>query len=244
MDLKISEQFVADAPNCARLKNKSYLKELGGKFGFTDIAYMVVRQPTGHPQKDIVVTSYPKEWETRYVEKGYRVIDPVVSNSMRGVLPFDWQEVREATKQTKLFFGEAREFGVGSRGISIPIRGVMGEQALFSVSSTKSRREWSLVKQHLLPDLTYLGFLVHAEIVKSLYTGYEYFSIRLTPREREVLTWAAQGKTCWETGEILGLTERTVNFYIRNASTKLGAATKTQAVARAIQTGLISREAV
>ncbi len=32
----------------------------------------------------------------------------------------------------------------------------------------------------------------------------------LTPRELEVLHWLAEGKSCWETAQILGRTEETV----------------------------------
>ena len=44
----------------------------------------------------------------------------------------------------------------------------------------------------------------------------------LTQREKTCLQWAAVGKTSWEMGVILGLTERTVNFHIHNACRKLG----------------------
>ena len=44
----------------------------------------------------------------------------------------------------------------------------------------------------------------------------------LSPREREVLQWCAQGKTSWEISQILGITERTVNFHVYQAAEKLG----------------------
>jgi DNA-binding CsgD family transcriptional regulator len=56
----------------------------------------------------------------------------------------------------------------------------------------------------------------------------------LTPREREVLTWVAQGKSAWEIGEILRITERTVNEHVRTAVRKLGATNRPQAVAIAL----------
>ena len=44
----------------------------------------------------------------------------------------------------------------------------------------------------------------------------------LTERERTCLQWVAVGKTSWETGRIIGVAERTVNFHIQNACRKLG----------------------
>nr|WP_246529271.1 helix-turn-helix transcriptional regulator [Microvirga zambiensis] len=61
----------------------------------------------------------------------------------------------------------------------------------------------------------------------------------LTPREREALIWAAAGKSAADTGEILGITERTVTAHIASACQKLDAVNKTQAVARALQYKLI-----
>lgn len=63
---------------------------------------------------------------------------------------------------------------------------------------------------------------------------------RLTPREREVLQWTAQGKSAWAVGEILKLSESTVLTHLRNIREKMGVSTKSQAVIRAVQLGLIS----
>ncbi len=61
----------------------------------------------------------------------------------------------------------------------------------------------------------------------------------LTPREVEVLTWAARGKAAWEIGEILHIAKRTVDEHIQTAVQKLGAANRTQAVAIALLTRII-----
>jgi DNA-binding CsgD family transcriptional regulator len=57
---------------------------------------------------------------------------------------------------------------------------------------------------------------------------------RLTPRERECLTWVASGKTDWEISQILRIAEQTVHEYVQNALIKLNATTRAQAVAVAI----------
>ena len=63
----------------------------------------------------------------------------------------------------------------------------------------------------------------------------------LSPREREVLWWAAQGKSAWEIGKILHITKRTVDQHTQNATRKLGAANRTQAVATALRERLIGK---
>jgi DNA-binding NarL/FixJ family response regulator len=63
--------------------------------------------------------------------------------------------------------------------------------------------------------------------------------LELNPREIEVLSWAARGKTSAQIARKLRLSKRTVDFHIDNARNKLGAATRTEAVIKAAAMGLI-----
>jgi DNA-binding CsgD family transcriptional regulator len=62
----------------------------------------------------------------------------------------------------------------------------------------------------------------------------------LTSRELEALRWTMEGKTAWEVGAILGISERTAVLHVNNAMHKLGCTSKHQAVLRALRLGLIS----
>lgn len=62
----------------------------------------------------------------------------------------------------------------------------------------------------------------------------------LTSREVEVLTWAAQGKSAWEIGEILDSAKRTVDEHVQTAVRKLGAVNRTHAVAIAVRDRIIT----
>ena len=61
----------------------------------------------------------------------------------------------------------------------------------------------------------------------------------LTAREVECLHWCAKGKNSAEVGEILGITERTVNWHIDNAIRKTRCVNRVQAVAKAVSLGII-----
>jgi len=63
----------------------------------------------------------------------------------------------------------------------------------------------------------------------------------LTPREREVLWWAGEGKSAQEIGKILRITKRTVDEHTQRATRKLGAGNRTQAVATALRERLIGK---
>jgi len=64
--------------------------------------------------------------------------------------------------------------------------------------------------------------------------------IKLTEREKECLFWAAEGKTAWETSQILNVSERTINFHLTNTTKKLSVFNRPQAVAKAVFVGIIS----
>ncbi len=66
----------------------------------------------------------------------------------------------------------------------------------------------------------------------------------LSPREREILGLLSQGLSGEEAANQLFLSPETVRTHVRNAMTKLGAATRAHAVALALQRGEISVEPV
>lgn len=61
----------------------------------------------------------------------------------------------------------------------------------------------------------------------------------LTPREAEALLWVAEGKTAWEAGTILGISESTANAHITNAAEKLQASNRPNLVTRAFVLGIL-----
>ena len=62
---------------------------------------------------------------------------------------------------------------------------------------------------------------------------------QLTPRELECLRWTMDGKTAWEVGELLGISERTAVLHLNNGMHKLDCTNKHQAVLKALRLGLI-----
>lgn len=63
---------------------------------------------------------------------------------------------------------------------------------------------------------------------------------RLSPRERECLYWASEGKSSSDVAAILGLSARTVDSYLEKACAKLGVRTRIEAVASAVRAGILN----
>jgi len=62
---------------------------------------------------------------------------------------------------------------------------------------------------------------------------------RLTPRELECLRWTMEGKTAWESGCILSISEQTAVRHLNNATHKLDCVNKHHATIKAMRLGLV-----
>ncbi|HUN25971.1 MAG TPA: response regulator [Steroidobacteraceae bacterium] len=88
-------------------------------------------------------------------------------------------------------------------------------------------------------DFEILVAIIAARLTRVARTELPPRSVGLRVRELEALTWAARGKTSAEIAQILGIAKRTVDFHIENARSKLGVATRAQAVVTATTERLI-----
>jgi DNA-binding CsgD family transcriptional regulator len=61
----------------------------------------------------------------------------------------------------------------------------------------------------------------------------------ITPRERQVLIWTAEGKSVPEISCILGIAESTVSFHVRNVIAKLRASNRAHAAVKAALLGML-----
>ncbi len=215
-----------------------FLSEVGRRYGLSHVAYLGLNIPSPEPEKVHIISSYSDKWCRRYASQNYVDIDPVVKDGLQGILPLDWQFVRDKNERVRRFFGEAGEFGIGRQGLSFPIHGAHGETALFSINSHVKDKEWAELKKEHMRDFQLLAYHFHTKVMEG--EGLNITSeVSLSPREIECIKWAAEGKTSWETGMIMGISKSTVDFFVENVRSKLQAVNKTQAVAQAIRLKLI-----
>lgn len=64
--------------------------------------------------------------------------------------------------------------------------------------------------------------------------------VSLSPRQRDVLSWASEGFTVDEIADRLAISRNTADTHLRSARERLGAANTVHAVAEAFRHGLIS----
>lgn len=213
----------ADVPN--------HLKRIVEKYDFKTVAYFASNFPNFREDEPYLAVTYSREWVNHYKKEKYEHIDPVLSMGFSSLLPIDWRQLPISSNRHRKFFGEAAEHGLGHQGLTIPVRGRLGERALFTVTSDVLDAEWNSRCRWLMRDFQSIANHFHQMILRV--EAVEAPEIDLAPREIECLRWAAKGKTVAEIGIILSISERTAEHYISSAKQKLNATNITQAVTKA-----------
>jgi len=215
-----------------------FLQRMAARYELKHVAYLGVNLPVcNHPDNYYVATTYSPKWLARYTSANYVSIDPIVRLGMQRVSPLDWQEIDRSQRHLQDFFDDASQAGLAPNGMTIPVRGIHGETALFSVNAEIQDRNWPAYRKTYMRDFQVIACSFHEHVLRR-----EKIlppTIELSPRQLEVLKWAALGKTEWEVGAIMRLSTRTVKYHMAGAFARLGTPNKVSAVARAVRLHLI-----
>jgi len=177
----------------------------------------------------------PKDWREIYVNKGYSHIDPVSQMAMRITRPFRWAECYvDLTPAQQAFVDHSKSYGL-NYGITFPMKHAKGMPGTVSFGSD---RDFKLTSEEKI-ELEILGRHAFERIEELMGTPGEIANITLSAREHDILTLVAQGKTNWEIGAILDLSEYSVRDYLKDISKRMQTSNRTHTVTRAIQLGLI-----
>lgn len=213
----------------------------------------------GRPEIDVpyYIGTHPPAWERLYLQNQFVHSDPALARVRRTNTPFSWSEVelpaqngRKRSPQRKVM-DAAREFGFAN-GFVIPFHyrdrmGAMYSSAtVFFWESEPSAFEKLLACHRHELHLLMIYWVQRAMHIADrdrnptmLRPTEAALSVQLTAREREVMAWAARGKTAADTAQILGISTETVVAFIKQAVQKLNASNKTHGVAKSLALGLI-----
>jgi LuxR family quorum-sensing system transcriptional regulator SinR len=177
-----------------------------------------------------------------YVDGRYQRTDPILKMTMGGVRPVDWATARKLHPESEPLFSAAAQLGLGLDGVTLPLATPTRRLAFLAIQADVPAQDWQAYRRCHLRDFQLLANLFHASLIENdnRIQLPEHAAKALTLRETEVLGWAAAGKSYWEIGTILGISERTVRFFMTNARRKLNVVSNTQAVAQAVRRDLIS----
>ena len=201
----------------------------------------------------IIISNYPEDFLQRYLQRRRHEIDPVLLIVRDSLTPLVWEDVvshMKLSEEQKLLNLERQWAGFYNE-ITCPVHGPCGQTFAMRFAHDQPRPY----------DLTHLSTLQ----VLSIHFYYAFTRIChgrserasspigladapqtemsgaciLTLREQECLLWTARGKSASSISIILGLSENTINFYVKNAMRKLGTTNRVVAVVQAVRLGLI-----
>lgn len=214
----------------------NHLAHTGRQLGFEFCAYGIQMPiPISRPTISLL-NNYPKAWQASYAANAYIDIDPTVKHGRKSCLPLIWnQALHDAAPE---FWEEAHGYGLhaGWAQASRDANGAVGMLTL-------ARSSKAVIAADVFANcarMSWLSQYAHAAMLQILMPQKVPESkVILTSREKEVLRWTAEGKTAYEIGQILTVSERTVNFHINNIVVKFDASNKTQAAVKATALGML-----
>ena len=258
LDIEEMIAWIEGADSAAALVKR--LQAIAENYGFASFAFMDAGVPGS--QDPFTVGTSGEAWDREYRDNRFFDSDPCLSRSRRTNLPFSWHAIdlperRGVRKPLALKTMEAAQDHGFTDGLVIPFHfcDLLGRQ--YSSSSVffwkdKATAYLRLLSRHRTKHELHLIMLYFSQRLMDLSPkemggpnrflddqGQALVSVNLTDRERDVLSWAARGKTAEDTADILMIGHETVQTHLENARRKLNALNKTHAVVTAIHLGLI-----
>jgi DNA-binding CsgD family transcriptional regulator len=215
-------------------------------FGFDGFMYgaslsLRPRQET----RQFVYSTWPEETFRIYDERSYIEVDPRIQDVLGSVLPLVWDQstYRGRSAAVDEFLDVIQSYGVTS-GVMCSLRdnrGRIGALALSGNVPILDEVRRLMIAQHMgeiLMFQRYFHELFVSAVINALVPPH-LEGAPLTGREHQCLTMAARGLTGEDIALKLAIGSRTVQHHFDSIRSKLGAANRQEAIARALKTGII-----
>ncbi|MGX7705224.1 helix-turn-helix transcriptional regulator [Methylobacterium sp. Gmos1] len=206
--------------------------DLVARCGFSSFAITRLPQASERISPHILLSVWPQDWLAHYDRVGHYRYDPVARHCLRTTEPFVWSEVPyepETAPQARRVMEEAREHGLGV-GYCVPIHDASGFLGGFSLAGERVD-----MTPRVRRAIHLLGLYAWSAASRTTARRRRPVGRLLSARERDVLSFAAQGRTREETADLLGVSVETVATHLRNARSKIGTRNTTHTVIEALR---------
>lgn len=212
------------------------LSKIAHGLGFDYCAYGIrMPLPISAPKVEMF-NNYPISWQKQYQAQNYLATDPTVTLGIKSTMPFLWTDGLFASARE--LWEDARAHGL-EYGWAQSCHDAHGIVGMLTLSRSDEQIPENEVRSKMA-ELSWLVQIAHLGMSRHLTPSMmPEANVTLSQREVAVLRWTAEGKTTSEVAEILKISDRTVNFHLNNAVSKLNAPNKTAAAVRAAVLGLL-----
>jgi DNA-binding CsgD family transcriptional regulator len=247
IDTSISFEGYLDKANAARSKEELFqvYSRTVAQHGLNRVLLCLAtdHQDIGESAGMGFMHNYPGDWMKYYFEKGLEKIDPVMIYSLSQNGSYMWDEIPAKMKLTKRQQGcldMGQEAGLHN-GICTPLRGPNHAIAGLSLASSEKKDSFD-GNTDMITAYSNHFYLAYRRLGEKEVAGAiteKVINYALTPKETDVLTWVARGKSYPDVATILTMSEHTVKFHMKNIFRKLGVGDQINAVVKALFYGLI-----
>lgn len=185
----------------------------------------------------IRIHNYPDGWAEWFDEQALGLTDPVHRASNITSVGFAWSRLPEMIAMTdndRRVLELARREGIGE-GFTVPAH-VPGEAHGSCSFACVAGEPFS--EQHVAL-LQLVGAFAFEAARRMHRSRFSQGPVALTDRQREVVMWAACGKSDWEIARILGISKETVIEHLKHARERYGVGRRTLLAVHALFDGTI-----
>lgn len=222
------------------------LRRFARDYGFDNSGFACLNASTDlrRPGNFIGLLDFPSSWTRRYnnlSQMPTSLSDPVIRHVSTFYMPTTWDcRGRIAFTKPSIAHSARKLLGIAGEnglraGMTIPLWGrrVAWSYVVLTCRDVTDSRE-------LLPSLSHAALFAQGFMATVQRLTAPAPSAELTDNQREVLRWCTVGKTSWEISLILGVSEATVNFHLKNIARKFNVRGRAACVGHALANQLIA----
>lgn len=224
---------------------QALLTDAALELGFTQFALGHHVDLARKPADAISLTTYESEWVREALSRDFHRQDPILLASTKTAVGFKWRDIErliELSDTQRLILERGSAYGL-REGFTVPVH-IPGEYfgtCSFAADVAEDPTEEVCQAAQLVATF---GFEAARRLLRRRIANNQEGFPRLTSRQVDCVTLVAQGKTDWETAQILGLSPDTVHQHVETARRRYKVGKRTQLVIRALFDGQISFSSV
>jgi LuxR family transcriptional regulator/LuxR family quorum-sensing system transcriptional regulator CciR len=194
-------------------------------------------QTPGSKPLGIVADGFPEPWVCQYMEAELYLIDPIPQLAAVTSRPFRWSEASRLLRLTEggeRYMEMLAASGLGD-GLAMQVYGPKMRNAYVGLGFGGVDPGLSVEDIFELQCAAQIAHIRYCELTEHRQNTAD----PLSPREMEVLTWIARGKSNGVIAEILGISRHTVDTITRRIFDKLDVNDRTTAAIMGVGAGLV-----
>ena len=195
--------------------------------------------PVGHERsvgRRLTNMGFPEDWEHKYRETDY-LNDPLPDIAVRLGAPFRWDALPKDVILNRVeteYLASLKTWGM-EEGVCVVAYGPAASVGFVGAAAAAPEGDLSGVDLEMFQIAGQTSFVRYGQLNKAELN----YEMSLSNRELDVLHWMAQGKSNSAIAEMLGLSQDTVNTYVKRIFSKLDVFDRTSAVMKGVIRGLV-----